>query len=95
MITVKEFIEQLQNYDQDAFVMFGFDDMDKIWPIRIIKDGLLPFDKDGNRIRYKSHAIAYYTDATDPIPYGIKKEELDIIVKAEATFKKAIILCRS
>ena len=91
MTTVKELIEELQKYDQDAIVLYAYDENGKTGVHDFIDASLsIATDEDGNPIMELGELVEIETGDTNSLLEG-----LELIVKRDGILKPAIkLFCR-
>lgn len=88
MTTVKELIEELQKYDQDAFVLYAYDENGKTGVHDFIDGSVtIALDKDGCPIMELGELVEIVTDDTNSLLEG-----LELIAKRDGKLKPAIKL---
>ena len=88
MTTVKELIEELQKYDQDAFVLYAYDENGDTGVHDFIDDSVMTvLDKDGDPIMELGELVEIITLDTNSLLEGLK-----LIEKRGGILKPAIKL---
>ena len=88
MTTVKELIEELQKYDQDAFVLYAYDENGDTGVHDFISDSVMTvLDEDGDPIMESGELVEIETLDTNSLLEGLK-----LIGKRGGILKPAIKL---
>jgi hypothetical protein len=94
MKTIKELIEELKKYDQDAFVLYAFDENgDTGVHDFIYSNFIVALDEDGNFMLDEQGELHEILNTENGIPDDL--QQLELLVKRGGILKPAIkLFCR-